>query len=401
MIIYPAIDLQQGRVVCMQQGDPKAQTVYSDDPVAVAQRWVTQGAQWLHVINLDAAFGTPRIIQLGAAAPAASTLSTNLQTLDAIRRAVDIAIQYGGGLRTLEDIHLAFDLGADRVVLGTIAVEKPKLICEALKQWGSDRIVVRLDARDGIIATHGWQTNSGMDVIETGHHMYAMGVRRVLYTDIRRDGMLTGVNIDASARLGDSTGLHVIVSGGVATIRDIELLKEHEYYNIDGVVIGQSLYTDRLNLTETVALGNQPLIRHSAGIIPYRLMEDKVEILLIYNYALEQWQLPRGHIEQGESAAECAQREFSLQTNLQLAHFHTSPVIPLNFVRQFREYQVARSVTFFLGQVAEGEISLNSENHCETLWTSPSAAFVLLREAGHEQLPALKAAMKHLGIHAQ
>lgn len=398
MIIYPAIDLQQGRVVRVRQGDTLSQTVYSDDPVAIAQQWVAQGAEWLHLANLDGAFGATKVIQLINTLPDEEILPANLQALKEIRQQVSVSIQYAGGLRSLESIRIAFELGADRIVLGNVAVEKPGLVCEAVKKWGAERIAVSLETKDGIVAKQGWQTSSGVDVIEIGHRLYALGARKVLLTAVSQDGTPERVNAAAIARLGDSTGLHVIARGGVAGLHDLKLLKEHEYYNIEGVVIGQALYRGTLDLKSAIGLGHAPLSRKSAGIIPYRNRGGEAEILLIYNYALEQWQLPRGHIEEYESSEDCAQREFDEQTGLRLEKFHAAPVIPLEFVRQFREYRVNRSIVFFLGQVADGEIDLTNENHCESLWASPDEAISLLSEAGPEQLPALQAALKHLNI---
>lgn len=220
MIIYPAIDLRQGRCVRLRQGDPAAETVFGHDPAAMARHWVAQGAEWLHVVNLDGALGATAaqlhalhrpsniLIQHPGSRQAltpeqelAQELPINLQRLREIRRAVTVPIQFGGGLRTLDDIQLALELGADRVVLGTVAIDNPRLVSEALLRWGADRIVVGIDAREGKVATHGWQTTSSVDVIDLGHQMQALGVTCVVYTDIGRDGMLSGVNVEMTARL--------------------------------------------------------------------------------------------------------------------------------------------------------------------------------------------------------
>ncbi|MEZ4611492.1 MAG: HisA/HisF-related TIM barrel protein [Caldilineaceae bacterium] len=219
-----------------------------------------------------------------------ASLPVNLRVLYAIAKAVDVPIQFGGGLRTVEDIRLALELGAERVVIGTAAIENPSLVEQALLEWGPRDIVVGIDAKDGKVATHGWQQVSNVDAVDLGHRMQAMGVQYVVYTDISRDGMLTGVNAEMTARLGDITGLHVIASGGVAGIQDIERLKRFEQYNIEGVITGQAIYTGALDLRQAIALGKRPLARRSAGLVPYRRTAHGPEYLLLYNLFFEQWQ---------------------------------------------------------------------------------------------------------------
>ena len=248
--LFPAIDLRHGRCVRLRQGDPDAETVYSDDPVAVARHWVAQGAAWLHVVNLDGAFA--------GQVEAADGLPVNLQRLRDIRQAVDVPIQFGGGLRTLEDIALVLELGATRVVLGTVAVTNPDLVREALARFGAERIVVGLDARDGRVATHGWLEVSDVTVEALGHAMAQAGVRRAVYTDIRRDGMLTGVDAEGAARLAEATGLRIIASGGVADLEDIRRLLAVAHRGVEGVIVGQALYTGRLDLHAALALISNP-----------------------------------------------------------------------------------------------------------------------------------------------
>lgn len=249
--IFPAVDLRQGRCVRLRQGDPNAETVYSEDPVAMARHWVSQGARWLHVVNLDGALGTPNIQSPNLPSPISNI---NLRRLAAIRAAVEVPIQFGGGLRTLEDIQLALDLGATRVVLGTVAVTDPHLVREALHRFGSERIVVGLDARDGRVVTHGWLDVSDVNVVELGRAMHNVGVRRAVYTDIQRDGMLTGVDAEAAARLAEATGLRIIASGGVAGLADIEALLAVAERGVEGVIVGQALYTGQVRLVEALAL---------------------------------------------------------------------------------------------------------------------------------------------------
>lgn len=246
--IFPAIDLRHGRCVRLRQGDPDAETVYSDDPVAMARHWVAQGATWLHVVNLDGAFAGR--VRAGAELP------INLQRLREIRQAVDASIQFGGGLRTLEDIALALDLGATRVVLGTVAVTNPDLVRAALARFGPERIVVGLDARDGRVATHGWLAMTDVSVEDLGRVMAEAGVTRAVYTDIRRDGMLSGVDAEAAARLAEATGLRIIASGGVAGLEDIRRLLAVADRGVEGVIVGQALYTGRLDLQEAIGMAD-------------------------------------------------------------------------------------------------------------------------------------------------
>lgn len=415
MIIYPAIDLRKGRCVRLRQGDPNAETVFSDDPATTAHHWVSQGAEWLHVVNLDGALGATQahldvlhrpanilVHRPGAAKPEppavdlANQLPINLRRLREIRQAVDVPIQFGGGLRTLDDIRLALELGADRVVLGTVAIENPSLVGEALDRWGAGRIVVGLDARGGKVATHGWQTTSRMDATELGHRMKAMGVTRVLYTDIDRDGTLSGVNVSATARLGDVTDLHVIASGGVGSLDDIEQLKAHEHYNIEGVIVGQSLYTGHLYLPAAIAVGNRPLTRRSAGIVPFRHGLHGIEFLLLFNLFFEQWQFPRGGVHKGESDQTCALRELSEETGLPVVKLHSECRTELHYTATIRGYEIERTVIYFLAEVGAQEIHLGHENHSEARWLTPTETWELLTETSPEQLPALETAMAYL-----
>ena len=415
MIIFPAIDLRNGRCVRLRQGDPNAETVFGEDPAAMARRWADQGAEWLHVVNLDGALGatqrqvdalhapTSILVQRpGASTPESSRdemlrrLPVNLRRLHEIYHAVKIPIQFGGGLRTLEDIRLALELGAERVILGTVAVQNPGLVSQSLEKWGSERIVIGIDARDGKVATHGWQETTSMDVVELGHRMHAMGVRRVVYTDIRRDGMLSGVDVAATSRLGDITDLRVIASGGVADLEDIEALKNHEHYNVEGVITGQAIYTGRLDLAQAIEIGRRPLTRRSAGLVPYRNGGDGPEFLLLYNLFFEQWQFPRGGVKKGESDRSTALREFEEETGLSVACVLDQCRTELHYVARIRCYEIERTIVYFLARVEAGDISIGSENHGEARWESYSGTWNLLTETSPEQLPALDAAMAYL-----
>jgi phosphoribosylformimino-5-aminoimidazole carboxamide ribotide isomerase len=203
---------------------------------------VRQGAEWLHVVNLDGAFGETE---------GDTGLPINLQRLAEIQAAVPgTPIQFGGGIRSLGDVETALRLGARRAILGTVAVQNPELVAEAVERFGAERIVIGIDARDGQVATHGWVRTSDLSASALGRAMRAQGVVRVVYTDIARDGMLSGVNVEATAALARETSLQVIASGGVASLEDLERLKAAG--NIEGVIIGQALYAGAVSLADAI-----------------------------------------------------------------------------------------------------------------------------------------------------
>lgn len=237
LTIYPAIDLRAGRVVRLREGDPAQQTIYSDDPLEVARRWVAAGATWLHVVNLDGA------LEEGG--------EENWRVLPDLV-ATGAQVQFGGGLRTLKDIARALHRGVARVILGTAAVEEPDLVADAVDRFGAERIVVSLDARDGRVRSHGWQSETEVSPEELGWQMNAVGVTRVLFTDISRDGLQTGVNASATAKLADETGLAVIASGGVRSLDDIIQLRRYVPMGVEGVVIGRALYDGTIDLDEAL-----------------------------------------------------------------------------------------------------------------------------------------------------
>jgi 8-oxo-dGTP pyrophosphatase MutT (NUDIX family) len=223
-----------------------------------------------------------------------------------------------------------------------------------------------------------------------------MGVRRVVYTDINRDAMLMGVNVEATARLGDVTGLGVIASGGVAGLNDIALLKAHEHFNIDGVIVGQALYTGNLDLRRAVEVGHEPLRRRSAGIVPYRRGEKGPEFLMLFNLFFEQWQFPRGGVRPNESDLVCARRELQEETGLTIQQLHEECRVELHYTATIRHYSIERTVIYYLAEVDSGELSLGHEDHCEARWVDAQEAWELLTETGPEQLPALDAAVGFL-----
>jgi phosphoribosylformimino-5-aminoimidazole carboxamide ribotide isomerase len=236
MIIYPAIDLRGGQVVRLKEGDPDRQTVFSADPVATARAWIEQGATWIHMVNLDGAF---------------ASANDNLRILESVAR-LGVRVQFGGGMRQLSDVQRAFDQGAERVVLGTMLIQQPEVALEILGRCGGERICIGLDARDGKIATHGWQTKADITPAELGSQMAERGARHALYTDVSRDGKLGGVNVDGTAELARETGLQVIASGGVGSIEDIRRLVETKM--IAGAIIGTALYEGQVKLSEALAI---------------------------------------------------------------------------------------------------------------------------------------------------
>lgn len=235
MILYPAIDLHNGQVVRLLEGDITQQTVFSDDPLTIAQRWVDEGAAWLHIVNLDGAFGQA---------------SLNLQVLEAICQ-LGVPVQFGGGVRSLAQLEKALKLGVQRVILGTVALQQPQVVLDALTAFGAEAVCVGLDARDGYVATHGWQTASEVTPIELGNIMAGHGVRHALYTNVNRDGRMSGADISGTAALATATGLSVIASGGVNSLDDLRALQKTGV--IAGAVTGMALYTGAFSLAAALA----------------------------------------------------------------------------------------------------------------------------------------------------
>jgi phosphoribosylformimino-5-aminoimidazole carboxamide ribotide isomerase len=241
MIVFPALDLRGGRCVRLEQGRPEKELVFSDDPVAVARRWAEEGAQWLHVVDLDAALGLS---------------SHNLEVLRGIVETVPIPVQFGGGLRDMKSIEEVLSLGAARVILGTSAVENPRLISEAIKDFGSEKVLVSIDAKGGRVAIRGWQELSPRMTVDLALQMKELGLKRVVHTDVARDGMLAGVNAQAVAELARRGGLLVIASGGVSSLDDIRRLKEVEHCGVEGAIAGRALYTGAFSLSEAIRAGS-------------------------------------------------------------------------------------------------------------------------------------------------
>ena len=236
MIVIPAIDISAGKVVRLRRGEMSEKTVYADVPAEVARRFVDAGAEIIHVIDLDGAVGG---------------MPQNLEALRAVASAVDVPIQFGGGLRSLEAIEAAFAAGAQWVILGTVALENRRLLAEAIERFG-EKLIVAIDARGGRVAVRGWTATTSVDAADLAAEMGRMGVRRLLCTDIARDGMLSGPNIPGLERIARATDAAVIASGGVSTIDDILALRSLEAVGIIAVVVGRAIYEGTVDLAQAI-----------------------------------------------------------------------------------------------------------------------------------------------------
>lgn len=235
MQLYPAIDMKGGKCVRLTQGLFDNVKIYSDTPADMAKLWVSQGATYLHIVDLDGAL---------------AGRSVNEPAIRAIVAAADVPIQLGGGIRSAEAVRYMLDLGISRCIIGTKAVQQPEFIRELVERFGADRIVVGVDARDGMVAVEGWEKVSSMTAIDLCLKMKEYGVQHIVYTDISRDGMLSGPNVEATKLLTDRTGLDVIASGGMSCMEDLQRLKDN---GIRGAIIGKALYEKRIDLPQAVA----------------------------------------------------------------------------------------------------------------------------------------------------
>ncbi len=243
MIVIPAVDLKNGKCVRLVQGRADAETVFSDNPAAMAQRWEALGAELIHVIDLDGAF---------------SKTPGNLASIKNIRREVTSTIQLGGGIRDMDTIRMYLDLGINRVIIGTEAIRNPDLIKTACRAFPK-QIVVAIDAREGLVAIEGWTQTTPVKAVELAQRFEDCGVAAINFTDIYRDGMQTGPNIEQTLNLARSVSIPVIASGGVSTLTDIKNLLPLEAEGVVGVITGKALYSGTLDLEEaikTAALGS-------------------------------------------------------------------------------------------------------------------------------------------------
>ncbi len=240
MKIIPAVDIKNGKCVRLLQGRMEDETVYSDTPWEMALRWQEAGAEILHIVDLDGAMEGGGI---------------NDTAVREIVERVDMKTELGGGIRDMIRVNALLDMGVSRVILGTVAVENPDLVAEAVEKHGPSRIIVGIDARDGIVATRGWTKSGWLPAVELAQHMKDIGVDRVIYTDIARDGMLTGPNVRETERLAKESGLWVTASGGVSSIEDIRALRTIEHTGVDSVITGKAIYEGKLDLEEAIRVG--------------------------------------------------------------------------------------------------------------------------------------------------
>ena len=240
--ILPAIDLLNGKCVRLRQGDYSQETVYSDTPAEQAKQWESDGAEILHLVDLDGAKeGKP----------------VNIPAIKAITEAISIPCELGGGIRTIEDAKNVFDAGISRIILGTIACREPEIVDAMIAEFGADKIVIGIDAKDGKAAVSGWLEDSGIDAFELAAKFAKKGVKRFIYTDISTDGMLSGPNIEAQTKLCDTLpNCSIIASGGVSCANDIKLLAETERKNLEGVIVGKALYDGKTTLKELLKVAN-------------------------------------------------------------------------------------------------------------------------------------------------
>ncbi len=241
MIIIPAVDIKQGKCVRLLQGRMEDTTQYSDDPVKMALQWQNQGAELIHVVDLDGAFAKG---------------IRNFDTIKEILTKVNVPIQVGGGVRDLDTIAMYVRAGVSKVIIGSQALYNPELIKEACQRF-EGKIVVGIDARDGMVAVEGWSKTSRTKAVDLAREFESCGVAAINFTDIHRDGMQTGPNIEETAALADAVSIPIVASGGVSSIQDIENLLKIENRGVTGVITGKALYEGSLDLKEALRISKQ------------------------------------------------------------------------------------------------------------------------------------------------
>lgn len=237
MILYPAIDLKDGQCVRLLHGDMDKATVFNNSPADQAQQFARDGFEWLHVVDLNGAI---------------EGRAVNADAVNAILNAVSIPVQLGGGVRTYEQVEAWIEAGVSRVILGTVAVENPELVKRAAREW-PEQIAVGVDVKDGKVAVKGWVDTSDLDAATLARRFEDAGVAALIVTDISRDGAMTGVNVEQVGELADSVHIPVIASGGIASVRDIELLKARKGVPVAGAILGRSLYAGAITPAEALA----------------------------------------------------------------------------------------------------------------------------------------------------
>ena len=235
MILYPAIDIFDGKCVRLSQGKFDQATVYFDDPLDAAKKWADLGAKWLHVVDLNGAKeGNP----------------VNLKPIEQIMTGIDLPVQIGGGIRNQDTAEIFLTMGAGRIVLGSVAIEDPDLV-EILCVKYEDRIAVGIDAKNGMVAIHGWSDVSDKEAVPLAQHFEGIGVGTIIYTDISRDGMMTGPNWEGLEKMAHSVGVHLVASGGISSMEDVKKLKGMD---MGGAILGRALYENKIDLKEALAL---------------------------------------------------------------------------------------------------------------------------------------------------
>ncbi|MCR8847811.1 1-(5-phosphoribosyl)-5-[(5-phosphoribosylamino)methylideneamino]imidazole-4-carboxamide isomerase [Rossellomorea sp. SC111] len=234
--IYPAIDMRGGKCVRLIQGDYNQETVYGDSPFDMAKKFADEGAEWIHMVDLDGAKEGSRI---------------NDEFVIAVAEKLDAKVQIGGGIRTKEDIEHYLNKGVDRVIIGSIAVSDTELVKEWLREYG-DKIAIGLDAKDGYVATHGWLETSALKAVDLGKELAEAGAETFIFTDIATDGMLSGPNVEAVVDLAEQTGKSVIASGGISSLEDLKMLNRYESQGVSGAICGKSLYTGKFTVSEAL-----------------------------------------------------------------------------------------------------------------------------------------------------
>lgn len=238
MLVIPAIDLRDGRCVRLVQGDLKTETVYSDEPVEMAKRWENLGAPMLHVVDLDGAFkGEPQ----------------NLDVIERMVEAVNIPIQLGGGIRNMNAVRNVINLGVNRVILGTAAILSPELVTKCCEEF-EDQIMVGIDCRDGLVAIEGWESTVELTVDQLAQEIAKLGVKRIVFTDIRRDGTLKGPNVEATKNVAQVSGMKVIASGGASSLEDLQMIKALKPFGVEGIIMGKALYSGAVSLKEALEI---------------------------------------------------------------------------------------------------------------------------------------------------
>lgn len=236
--IFPAIDMRGGKCVRLFKGDYAQETIYGDSPFDMAKSFADAGATFIHMVDLDGAKDGERV---------------HAKDVVRVAKELPLCVQIGGGIRTEEDVAFYLDQGVDRVIIGSLAIREPELVASFTEKYGAERIVIGLDAKDGMVATHGWLETSNQTAIEVGQYFASKGAKHFIFTDIATDGTLQGPNIEANEALARATGANIIVSGGMSSLADIQAVKEAaKSTTIAGVIIGKALYTGQFTLEEAL-----------------------------------------------------------------------------------------------------------------------------------------------------